>query len=394
MGAGGGLSYDHNYAADGNTKGHARHDRIYESAKGDLRPWWQVDLKSPFKVDRVAIYNRTDCCSERLSDLNIVVLDRGREVFRHKVVGKAPVTRTPGGQELFILSVPGHVAGDAVRIEKVGETLQLPEVEVWGTELEMNEKCRNGDIKPKVYAIRLVDNRSMCWKWTEGSNGVEVTDDCKSLDDPRTHFIFDTKMRIHSGVNDKEFMRCLEINSAKAKNGDSLKGGVCGDQPTQKFLANLNMFKKVFHGCPGGTTKPMKYYPTGYGRVHVLSALDKCVGIEGALGAFEGAHGLALDECTPDLRDQVWEIVPVSSKVPRPPRQLEAYRAALPEEGEAAAPGPEAGGPACAEAFVEGAGADGDGDGGEAAGEAGELEGGSGGLLAFFSDHEPPPGLL
>eukprot|EP00741_Cyanophora_paradoxa_P012221 tig00020603_g11808.t1 len=113
-------------------------------------------------------------------------------------------------------------------------------------------------------------------------------------------------MRIHSAVNAKEYGMCVDLSSAKYKTGDIVKGAPCGEQPTQKFLPNLNVFRKTFPGCPGGTAKPIKYYPSAYGRILLLNSLTKCIGVEGSSGEFEGTHNLAVDECSPDLKDQEW----------------------------------------------------------------------------------------
>ena len=34
-------------------------------------PWWRVDLASCYAVTRVVVYSRVDCCSNRLTDMEI-----------------------------------------------------------------------------------------------------------------------------------------------------------------------------------------------------------------------------------------------------------------------------------------------------------------------------------
>jgi hypothetical protein len=41
----------------------------------DVQPWWQVDLGTPQAIGRVLLYNRTDCCTARLSDVDLLVSD-------------------------------------------------------------------------------------------------------------------------------------------------------------------------------------------------------------------------------------------------------------------------------------------------------------------------------
>lgn len=37
------------------------------------RAWWQVNLKNRYRIYRVQIFNRRDCCGERLSNFVILV---------------------------------------------------------------------------------------------------------------------------------------------------------------------------------------------------------------------------------------------------------------------------------------------------------------------------------
>ncbi|MCH2106435.1 MAG: hypothetical protein MK291_07335 [Planctomycetes bacterium] len=48
-----------------------------------LEAWWEVDLSAPLPIDQITIWNRTDCCQERLRDYDLVLLDADRqEVMR------------------------------------------------------------------------------------------------------------------------------------------------------------------------------------------------------------------------------------------------------------------------------------------------------------------------
>ena len=63
-------------AIDGN------HDGSFASCsctKSERAAWWELDLGAEFPVDSVAVWNRTDCCPERLDKLSIQVLDAQRQ---------------------------------------------------------------------------------------------------------------------------------------------------------------------------------------------------------------------------------------------------------------------------------------------------------------------------
>jgi hypothetical protein len=43
----------------------------------EVQPWWQVDLGTVSSIGQVVLFNRTDCCSERLADLDVLVSNDG-----------------------------------------------------------------------------------------------------------------------------------------------------------------------------------------------------------------------------------------------------------------------------------------------------------------------------
>ena len=51
--------------------------------------WWELDLGGEFPIDSIAVWNRTDCCPERLDQLSIQILDDKKKVIRERVVNKA-----------------------------------------------------------------------------------------------------------------------------------------------------------------------------------------------------------------------------------------------------------------------------------------------------------------
>ena len=63
-------------AVDGNTNGDWAVGSIAHT-NADLQAWWQVDLQASQPIDRVDVWNRTDCCGDRLSNFSIGVSDDG-----------------------------------------------------------------------------------------------------------------------------------------------------------------------------------------------------------------------------------------------------------------------------------------------------------------------------
>ena len=59
-------------AVDGNTDG-SFFDGSVTATNFEANPWWEVDIGSPTLISGVAVWNRTDCCKDRLSDYWVFV---------------------------------------------------------------------------------------------------------------------------------------------------------------------------------------------------------------------------------------------------------------------------------------------------------------------------------
>ena len=59
-------------AVDGNTDGNFNNGSVSHT-NADANAWWQVDLGSSATISSITIWNRTDCCSDRLSDYWVFV---------------------------------------------------------------------------------------------------------------------------------------------------------------------------------------------------------------------------------------------------------------------------------------------------------------------------------
>jgi hypothetical protein len=58
------------YAVDGNTDGEFLNGSTTHTKK-EQGNWWQVDLGSKKNINQIIIYNRTDCCANRLSNYQV-----------------------------------------------------------------------------------------------------------------------------------------------------------------------------------------------------------------------------------------------------------------------------------------------------------------------------------
>ncbi|KAI8498801.1 hypothetical protein Bbelb_232540, partial [Branchiostoma belcheri] len=112
-------------------------------------PWWYVDLGSPRSIERVVIFNREDCCSERLSP------------FRVHVGNSLAVASNPscGGDHsaaglitaVECAGVTGRYVG--VLLPGSGRILTLCEVEVYESKDTIQPKLAIADFQFKEYAL-------------------------------------------------------------------------------------------------------------------------------------------------------------------------------------------------------------------------------------------------
>jgi alpha-L-fucosidase len=121
-------------AVDGNVNGTYFDGSVTHTAEdGSAEPWWQVDLQADVPISEIAVWNRTDCCSERLSDYHVLVSDQPftsdslAEALRQPGVTSFHEQGTAGRPSSF----PTDVSGRYVRVQLEGNApLSLAEVEV------------------------------------------------------------------------------------------------------------------------------------------------------------------------------------------------------------------------------------------------------------------------
>ncbi|MBT2161640.1 carbohydrate-binding protein [Zobellia barbeyronii] len=111
-------------AVDGNTSGVWSQGSVTHTSNM-YQPWWQVQLGDDYTIGDIKIWNRTNCCSSRLSNFDVFVYNSaGTQVF------KTTITSTPNPS---VTVSTGGVSGSRVRIKLKGNNpLSLAEVQVFG----------------------------------------------------------------------------------------------------------------------------------------------------------------------------------------------------------------------------------------------------------------------
>jgi len=123
-------------AVDGNTNGLWAGGSVTHTAGSAANDWWQVDLGRLADIDRIQLWNRSDCCSERLANFTVLVSpnDMGNRTLAQLQADASVLKRYVGtSQNLNTIGIPVGGKGRYVRVQLNGQNfLSLAEVQVFG----------------------------------------------------------------------------------------------------------------------------------------------------------------------------------------------------------------------------------------------------------------------
>lgn len=123
---------DASRAVDGNTNGTWAGNSLTHT-NSQFQAWWQVDLGAVYSIGQVNLWNRTDCCSERLTSFYVLVSDQPfASTDLNTARGQAGVSSYYfAGQAGTSTTIPVGRTGRYVRVQLTGTNyLSLAEVEV------------------------------------------------------------------------------------------------------------------------------------------------------------------------------------------------------------------------------------------------------------------------
>jgi Domain of unknown function (DUF1929)/F5/8 type C domain len=122
-------------AVDGNTNGNFGSSSVTHT-DSTFQPWWQVDLGTSQNLDTIRLWNRTDCCADRLSNFYVLVSDQPFvSTNLTTTLNQAGVSSyyTPGQAGVSHTISVGRT-GRYVRVQLAGTNfLSLAEVQVFGS---------------------------------------------------------------------------------------------------------------------------------------------------------------------------------------------------------------------------------------------------------------------
>jgi hypothetical protein len=150
------ADYPASRAVDGNTDGNHLSKSINHT-NYDVNAWWQVDLGSATTINTITLWNRTDCCSDRLSNFFVFVAnyDMTGKGFGDLVVDNTVWRYSLGTTAPTTLNIPVNSTGRYVRVQLAGtNSLHLAEVQVFGA--ANNTPSPVATVADGVYLVKAV----------------------------------------------------------------------------------------------------------------------------------------------------------------------------------------------------------------------------------------------
>lgn len=123
-----GITGSASRAIDGNTNGDWRNGSVTHTYK-ENQPWWRVDLTNTYEISSIILWNRTDSCSDRLTNFNVSIFDESMQTVYSENFYESGGTFLPNLE----ITIPENTNGKYVRVQLNGSNyLSLAEVQVFG----------------------------------------------------------------------------------------------------------------------------------------------------------------------------------------------------------------------------------------------------------------------
>ena len=114
---------------------------VLSHTDNDINAWWELDLGRVVSIDSVVIHNRTDCCTERLSDFHLLVSDQpfADKSLENTIDQAGVLNKFNPGAAATVTDIPVGRTGRYIRVQLDSDNTPVPlhmaEVQVFGTEL-------------------------------------------------------------------------------------------------------------------------------------------------------------------------------------------------------------------------------------------------------------------
>ncbi|KAI8517186.1 response to nematode [Branchiostoma belcheri] len=125
-------------AVDGNTNGDYYQNSCQHNDPGETNPMWWVDLGQSFTIDRVVIFNRQDCCMERINPFNIHIGDSDQVSENPKCGGDHHIAENQPSISISCQGMSGRYVG--VRLPGYYRSLTLCEEQLLSEGISIRQR--------------------------------------------------------------------------------------------------------------------------------------------------------------------------------------------------------------------------------------------------------------
>jgi F5/8 type C domain-containing protein len=179
-------------AVDGNKSGIWADKSVSHTkgGSGQANAWWSVDLGEVYTISKIQIWNRTDCCQNRLDNFRILIKEGPKDPWSTFTIGYHKYQE--GQTYPLVFNDTKFARYVMVQLTNPNGILSLAEVEVYGTPIQTlpnaetqfaraekigsPDGCESGSFKDPIYG-------GTCWTCPEGSKrtvfAVQGTSACE-----------------------------------------------------------------------------------------------------------------------------------------------------------------------------------------------------------------------
>jgi F5/8 type C domain-containing protein/glycosyl hydrolase family 30 len=169
------LGGEASHAVDNNTDGSLSAGSV-TLTNLEKEPWWQLDLGAVNAIEKINVWNRTDCCSDRLRNFYVLVSDAPMQSVdltstrNHPEVSSYYMQDQAGRPTTITVNRPGRY----IRVQLADTNiLALAEIEVWGRGLSTTASSSITVSSAALSSVRVCAPESLA-RVTDGLGSEEI----------------------------------------------------------------------------------------------------------------------------------------------------------------------------------------------------------------------------
>ena len=161
-------------------------DGVINHTNNDVNAWWELDLGRVVDIDSVSIFNRTDCCTERLSDFHLLVSNNrfNSKDLNNSIAQAGVLNLVVNGEAEPQTDLVVSRSGRYLRVQlNTGNNLRplhMAEVQVFGEELSEPLSLQPVVVEPEQQGATITYNASATgsgdvqYRWNFGDGNLDT----------------------------------------------------------------------------------------------------------------------------------------------------------------------------------------------------------------------------